>query len=65
MFRDFLRSGFPGRISSDHRVEDGEQFSHAGGERHFGRFSGLSQAVVEATHYGVAAERRQDGHVKG
>lgn len=55
---------FPVGVGFDHGVEGGEEFSHAGGDGFFERFSGGGEALVEGLDGGVAAECGEGGHVK-
>ena len=54
----------PGGALFEHRVEDGEQFAHGGGERELLRFAGGQQALVEGLQDGVVTNRRDRRHVE-
>ena len=47
-----------------HRIEDGQQFPHAGGERHLFRFAARMQALVEGPDHRIEAGRDDGTHVE-
>jgi len=47
----------PGLVVAKHRVECGDDFAHAGGERYVLVLAGLKQARVKAFDVGVIADR--------
>lgn len=46
------------------RVEDGEQFMHAGGERHLLRLASGDEPVMEGLNHGIEAGADQGCHVE-
>ena len=47
-----------------HRIEDGQQFTHAGREGHLLGLPCVTQALVEPANDGIAAGRHQGRHVE-
>ncbi len=55
----------PKLVVFDHRVEDGQQFSHAGGEDDFVGFTCLVQPLGEVMNSRVIPLGDKGGHVQG
>src|SRR2546425_2541819 len=47
-----------------HRIENRQQLAHAGGQRHFLRFAGLAEAVIERADHRIAAGGGHRCHVQ-
>ena len=47
----------PWGIGPEHRVKNGQQFTHAGGDRHFGLFTGGPQSCMEYCNDRIASNR--------
>ena len=54
--------GVPGGGIADHRVEDGEELSHASDEGDLRWLTGDNQALMEGAKAGVGAARGERGH---
>src|SRR5438045_6878618 len=54
----------PSEIVTDHRVEQREEFSHAGNDDDFGALAGAAQAIGEATQDGIETNGGERGHVE-
>ena len=50
---------------SDHGVEDGQEFSHAGSDGDFGWFSGFDQTLIESMDNRVEPGGGHGRHVEG
>jgi hypothetical protein len=55
----------PRRAMLHHGVENGEELSHTGGERHFLRLPRHTEALGEGANHGIAAGRHQRRHRQG
>src|SRR5437899_1298130 len=52
----------PRGLRAHHSVHDRQQFSHASGQGHLGRFAGCAEALVERANDGIPAGRRRRSH---
>jgi hypothetical protein len=57
--------GVPWLVGFDHLVENGEQFSHGGGDDHLERFAGLFELPGVLDEAVVVADGVEGGHVEG
>ena len=48
----------------DHAVEDQEEFSHAGSEGHFLRFTRRAESLIEDTDHRVVPAGHKRGHIQ-
>lgn len=54
----------PGLVLLEHRVQDREQFPHAGGRRDVEGLSGTAEPCVEDPEHRVVLEADEGGHVE-
>lgn len=47
-----------------HRIEDRQQFPHAGGERHLFRFAARTQALIEGPNHRIEAGCDEGAHIE-
>src|SRR5438552_84994 len=54
----------PWALVSQHRVENGEELAHRGGEGDFFRPARGRQALIEMEEHGIKADRGEGGHIQ-
>jgi hypothetical protein len=59
-----LLGRLPRGLGLEHRVQDRQQFAHAGGQRDLGRFAGCPQSLVERFDHGITPAGGNRGHVQ-
>src|ERR1041385_1113756 len=54
----------PGSLITNHLIDDGQQFAHAGGQGHLQRFSFGYQALIELFDNWIEPHGREGGHIE-
>lgn len=54
----------PGRAMFHHRIENGQQFTHAGGQGYLFGFASRTQALVERPDHRIEAGRHEGAHIE-
>src|SRR3954465_8479120 len=56
--------GLPGCFVSDHRIEDGKEFTHRSSDGDLGSFTGSDQASVERANGWIVPDGNESGHIE-